>query len=782
MALTKAEQLELEQLNSEAAQKSAPVSKLTASEQAELDQLNKEAGIAQTPQEIAPQEKTGLQTLVDPSLWGATAQGIVQSVTGGLYNPISAGIQAPLKAIQQGDLSIGGVKKGYEQARAEQEGLANKYPGATIASELAGAVNPYSAASKIFQGAKLATEAIPLAAASKYTPLLKSSAAMGLGSAGIAAETMGARGIEDPEKIIEDTLSATAIGAALPIGGKALMYAGKGISEAAKKGASSLLNLRKEAVEKYLVNSERINKAPSKEALVSEVDNYVAQLKSDVEGGQINLQQSRDALKAKVEEVKTISRDKGIELGNALDKAENNLLNKRNEIKLGLTNKKSLSNNAEAVDASLNNLKTKVVSGSNESMGILEQSGAGVSSKSITDRINQELADLNKPGKIGPQFDDARIKLAAIKEKISGMGEKKLAQAGTGEELTNIASKLQNEAHPADILDAPTSKELIKSLDDMASYGMAPGQFNKPLDNAIKNIRRHIDGIIKNQSPEYAEKMKEVAKNTNLLKKSTEVFRGGDKTASALKNIENKPFGQNLLSALGKETGVNYAPLINKSKQAGRILESREAMQKLDKFTPEYKASRQAALDLETHKLGTKAVQQAALEGPVKQYTDAISSLKKAQRDYNSVRNANTDTSQRFMSTLGKTNRDVFKKLSALSGKDFITAMEDRAVLETFEKEAGAGSRNVNLWGALLGGGYGAVHGGFGGGGMGIAAGAVIGSIVDKIGPKIAKQVIDASIKFNRLPTVQEITSMEIPDAAKAYLASQLKEYTKEKK
>lgn len=124
--------------------------------QAMHPEVKEQAGKEYTLEEIQAlhpdlaQEESISETLLGSTL--ATGQGLLQGASAGLYNPISAAIQAPIRAYQMGGLSgvasLEGLSKGYEQARQEQELLANKYQGASTASELVAGLNPYGLGEK----------------------------------------------------------------------------------------------------------------------------------------------------------------------------------------------------------------------------------------------------------------------------------------------------------------------------------------------------------------------------------------------------------------------------------------------------------------------------------------------------------------------------------------------------------------------------------------------------------------------------------------------------------
>lgn len=113
--------------------------------------------------------------------------------------------------------------------------------------------------------------------------------------------------------------------------------------------------------------------------------------------------------------------------------------------------------------------------------------------------------------------------------------------------------------------------------------------------------------------------------------------------------------------------------------------------------------------------------------------------------------------------------KGLFGKISKLSDQDFVEQIDYLRVNNSFEKAfPGKSSRNVNLWGLMIGGGAGTIGGGFIGG----AIGSVIGSMVDYYGPTMAKAVLKGWSKVRGNLTIQKVYKVlneEIPQVQKAY-------------
>jgi len=113
---------------------------------------------------------------------------------------------------------------------------------------------------------------------------------------------------------------------------------------------------------------------------------------------------------------------------------------------------------------------------------------------------------------------------------------------------------------------------------------------------------------------------------------------------------------------------------------------------------------------------------------------------------------------KRLQSTGGIELRRTFDKLSKETGRDYAQAVKDLQTRRAFEVGAGQGSKNVNLFSALFGGGSAAL----GADPMTIGAltslGAGAGATVDRFGPKITKKILDSYLD-NMAPLVEKISN-----------------------
>lgn len=94
---------------------------------------------------------------------------------------------------------------------------------------------------------------------------------------------------------------------------------------------------------------------------------------------------------------------------------------------------------------------------------------------------------------------------------------------------------------------------------------------------------------------------------------------------------------------------------------------------------------------------------------------------------------------------------DALGALDERMGTDFVGQNANRQTAELFEKDATRGSRNVNLWGALLGGAYSLVTGDPTGLVFSVPGGALTGAMADKYGPKATKQLLRQYVSAKKL-------------------------------
>lgn len=125
---------------------------------------------------------------------------------------------------------------------------------------------------------------------------------------------------------------------------------------------------------------------------------------------------------------------------------------------------------------------------------------------------------------------------------------------------------LEKEAQPflqrttrARLFDGSRVKDLIQELDRKTenAYGLQPGEFAKPDEQTLKEIRYSMDQQLK-QNPQYAASMSEVSRKMRLLDDAQSLFRSDQGLANTLERVrrEKAPFAEKVFNDLDTEFGT----------------------------------------------------------------------------------------------------------------------------------------------------------------------------------------------------------------------------------
>lgn len=145
----------------------------------------------------------------------------------------------------------------------------------------------------------------------------------------------------------------------------------------------------------------------------------------------------------------------------------------------------------------------------------------------------------NSLGKYTKHDIAARNELGAMQQRLKGN-----SALFNGEELSNMdfgslnPSSLREEAYD---MNGQEVKNFIKSLDQSIKESKGAGTFHSPLNQAYMKIRGQVDGLLKENAPEYANAMLDVAKDAQALNSASKHFPSWDQTTSKLKSAANRP-------------------------------------------------------------------------------------------------------------------------------------------------------------------------------------------------------------------------------------------------
>lgn len=533
-------------------------------------------------------------------------------------------------------------------------------------------------------------------------------------------------------------LAEAGIGGIAKVADKATEAAGAASRWAGVKALSNMGGVSPENIKEYLNFSDRINSAKSVDQLKEVSDGFVGKLADDVQSKALTADQAHEALKGFQSDLKDGYRSAGYDARDAVTSAQQSLKDAHNA---------RIQNLSSDVYDSVNKLKSDVQSGSQKALDILDSSDATRNSSKgvnpfvdlgpVHSRIDSTIAQLQKAG-----TDESLAvadKLRAYKTRLEGMA----AADGT--------------------IPATDAKKLIQGIDTTTKYSPMAGAFDDVKNGAFKGVRSALDESTKAAVPAYAEAMKPVARDADLLNR---VSGFGDKqTGAGILGRINAPTqleNRAALQELGNKYGADFVSaahpknlpeqqILNKAQSAQDALRGDRVAEKMDQAVS---GSRQkAALDSAQSQLGAAQ--------------DRLAPFKSIAPNA-----AGQTTAQQKLMQLGQGKNieltDMFQKLGKMTDTDFVQAMKDNQVKAAFEKGATNGSRNTAI-GAMIG--YAAD--GVGGG----AVGASAGRIADQWGPAITKRILDGAIKVSKSPTAETIRALSVPDSVKQNMLVGLKNF-----
>lgn len=549
---------------------------------------------------------------------------------------------------------------------------------------------------------------------------------------------------------LEQGLMQGAGEAVAPIVGKAIGAAAGAGSQVAKWAGTKLLSsaggVSPDVIRTYAKFSDRINAAPTEEALKNISDEFVGKLASDVETKKLSADQAQTAFNTFHSDLKDAYKTAGYDARDAVTSAQQTLKDAHNA---------RLQQLSGDVYDTINQLKSDVQTGSQKALDVLDASDATrnsakgvnpfVALKSVHSQIDSTIGQLQKAG-----TDESLAvadKLRAYKGRLTKMG-------GNAGEIPST-----------------DAKKLIQGLDKITKYSPMAGAFDDVKNAAFKDIRGALDQTLKDQVPAYRAAMEPVAADADLLGRVSSDF-GDRQTAVTNLGRINAPSAiekRAALEQLGKKYGADFvagAQPENLPEQAivNRAQAARDALRPdrvADKIEQTAGASRQKAA-LDQAQAGYQAAQERL--APFKPLAPNLAGQTQAQ------------------SKLGQIGKNIevdrmFGELGKLTNTDFIQAMKDRGVQAAFQKGAYNGSRNT-LFGSIVG----SVAGwGLGGGALGVGTGAATGAswgrMVDQWGPALTKKVLDGAIRVGKNPTLQTIAGLELPEPMKRSMVVGLENY-----
>ncbi|MBK7892829.1 MAG: hypothetical protein IPJ84_19135 [Bdellovibrionales bacterium] len=656
--------------------------------------------------------------------------------------------------------------------RQQGKDLQEKAPGYAMGGQFAGFVVPGSAASKaVGAGIKGAAGVNALEKAARFA----SGSSIGAQSARLGAEGVLLGTAYTPETGFTDVgaraknaaingVTGALMPGALHVGGKVLKGAGKLAAAAPKKILSAVGGVKEEVIDSYLQNPERIRNASTFDELYEQVTKVVNGLGDDLDNAKIGY----DSAKSKLDEVAAGIKDSRVE-GKAkameeVQKARTLLDESFSSQKQVLTEKASPSRVEPMIGDAIDNLKEKVVKGSNESYEILRQQKEPINFKGTWDGLKKAEESLNVAG-VAPSTPQARAAQAEIRG------------------LRDTLGKLPSSMSAAD------AKQIIQQIDQAEKIIYDSRLFTNDVQRAFKSIRGGLDEQLK-QNPAYKEKMLTVADDTGVLSNATKQFGADSARFNRLQSI-GKPSAKyelETLQKLAQKQGGALPRTVDEMVGAQRTLRSPMKLEGIRQSLPENAMLRQSEMQAASAKRLAKpreiqkSIERSAAFFNQKSAQAKLKTAKDLAGKFKGFGEQSAESKLKQVAQGRKFATKTLQDLSDLSDQDFVEAVRAASDAAAFTKTAFNGSRNVNLW-SVIGnlaqsaagkGGAGGAAGFALGGPVGMAFGAVTGAMMDVYGPAVTKRVLDGVLKMRTI-SPNAIRSLDIPEPLKIELIQQFK-------
>jgi hypothetical protein len=705
-----------------------------------------------------------------------------------------------------------------DDSRAMQKKMAEESPVSYYGGQVVGALASAPALGGAMKAAGIAKE-VPALATAADAPLLQKAAAYGknlggrmlqagkegavLGAAANPNTEVGDEGLNVGKRLGNAAMTA-GFSAALPVATDAVkgsIQGGKNLAGwTATKTLSNLGGVKPEVIKEYAKFSERINSAPSVDALKEISDNFVGKLAQDVDAAKLTHQEAQEAYKSFQADLRDQFQKAGYDARDALTSAKQTLKDAHGARIQQLS--------GDVYDA-INKLKGDVQAGSGRALQTLDESGAKVGLQPVMDQIDSQIARLQQAGtdeslavadklkaykerlaqhldttQVGfqpagklEQVSPARYERTPDELRASGKPLPARYLMGNGNEdqwlkmgllgkevapaveVQPIGPKFGSSAQ----IEAPAAKKLIQGLDQVTEYSPLAGSFDKAKNAAFKGVRGTLDETLKDTVPAYREAMKPVAADASLLNKISD-FGDRQAAASLLQRIDqpNQIENRQALEALGKKYGIDFLAG-TKPENLPEFARVQEAQGKLEALRPD-----RVSQKIEERLAGSG--QKAQLESASAKVAEAEKKL--APFGSLAPNKADQTTVQGKLMKLAQGKdielKDMFKELGKLTNTDFVQAMRDNGIKAAFEKGAYNGSRNT-VMGAVVGWAFGPVGG--------LVGGAAAGRAIDQWGPAITKKILDGAIAVSKNPAVSTIAKLDIPPEAKRNMIIGLENY-----
>lgn len=766
--LSAAEQRELDQLQQE-------TGGLSIEEAKELDQLNSEISEAERDPTLGEQATAALQGFGESATFGAlpAIQAAAEPLTDKLFGAVTG---------DQVDDDTDFQDRTKRAARQLQSDI-ERAPGAGLAGRIGGAFVPgLGAAGLAAKGTKGALGALRAGKAGQA--ILRGAGTVGgLGAIGAAegalqtpvesiieAEELGPLGLPlDAKGRIERAATGGLIGAAIPGVGKPVA---KAIAKAPKKFLSVFGGVRTDLIDKYIANPQLIKEAEEigRGGVEDIINDAVAPVKENLLNATIDMKTAKKFL-ADIDSnlVTKFSRERAT-AKESLRAAERALESQFKAQKEALKQIPPPTDLGDAVAGSLESLKQQVITGSNNATNsMLREVQGNIPLTGVRENIDEVIDRLRVGAQrnFAPGTEDVAESLLGFRQAMDELGE----------EIT-----------PQD------AKRFMKLLDQQIDFSDVAGNFDEPLNIAKKQVRNHLDEIIKDMSPTYREQMQEVAADAELLNLARRAFGKPQTRLNKLRRIDadSNMVDKEVLLALGNRTNNPFNQRVADFESVKSQIQAlkgdagkRELLESLPEFKDVEEAKRALAdVDfLDRAELIEKVArdeQRIALAQKAKEAEELFNASKEINDSIKGFLNSDPKNKiNSLVSVLSKGSdqgtkiRNEFQKLSKLTDQDLIQMVDDLRVSEAFSKDFTRGSRNTNLWAAMSASGNFLMTGDPFAGAAGLGLGAAVGASIDKFGPQTTRRILDWVSTNKGLMTVKKINNSPFAEDVRSHLRGQ---------
>lgn len=663
-------------------------------------------------------------------------------------NPSASGVGEAVGILAPAVISGGGALAGRVLGEA----------GIATAAKAAASITPIEF---ITQAGKLTTEALMPKIGSETAQLAGKQIAQKIAAKSIGSAVEGAlfaggnilreEALGDPDMSAEKMAAEFGLGALIGGGlGGALAGAGvakpyvqkyidkaKGYAKDAVTGAlAGAFNVSKEAAEKYLEGKEKKILVPELEAVHEDISRHLSDLFEDVDKKKITLDEAKDKFKEYVAEQNHALESKGFATRTELS-----------DLKAKI--KDTFEDHLDALQESqFDTVKNKVVSTMEKVQDMVYEKSA-----EARELLASHAGDFPLK-KIYDKFDEL---IETAKSKPSAASEEVIRT------LEAQKNRIMNEYGEGRVR-GNAMKNIIQGFDaDTRKYFGMTTEKNAAAD-ALKQVRYVADDLIKTKVPAYKAKMAEVSGAVKALD-NLPMFMDDQKAFRALNRIASKESQEFVLPALRKLeeiSGVNLTSemddfLKTKSNIKNRIAELAE----IDRGLKDPKSHLEFRSMLEGS-LASKNLKLAEAE---------LEIAKEAAEKFKGMTPANLEGKLKAAGRGNIAVRNQLEQLPKINGLSVPEMLEHIRARDSFGKEAGSGSRNVNLYSMIMGGILGQTQDTPGGILGGMAGGAYLGALVDKFGPQIAKKMLDAYSTLGAIEATNNIATKKIQSAIGGFVS-----------